>query len=328
MESISVLQIVTYAFSLIIVIAFATELVKYAKMPIHLRWELYPQAGETKRPWGGSYLEESEWWTKPLEEKSVLGEIKFMGREVLLFKEYYERKRSYWYLVYPFHLGVFLFAGFCFLLIVGALTMVGGIVVSAESANSWGRIVYYATLLSGSIGFILGSLGSTSLLIRRRIDENLRPYTRRVDYFNLLFILAVLITGLFSWALYDSTFATAREHVRGLVTLSSMGNVEPLMAVHITMLLILLAYMPFTNMMHFFAKWFTYHKVRWEDMPNLRGGRLERSLGPLLNQPLSWSSPHVQPIRRWSDIAQVPSEQHVPRYEKERANEKKRVQIK
>ena len=64
MESISWLQIVTYLLCAAIIIAFATRFLRYLIMPTHLRWELYPLASEKKRTWGGSYLEEPEWWTR------------------------------------------------------------------------------------------------------------------------------------------------------------------------------------------------------------------------------------------------------------------------
>ncbi len=313
METFSWLQIATYVFCALIIISFAAKVVRYAKMPPHLRWELYPLPGDTKRPWGGSYLEESEWWTKPREAKSLLGELKFMGREVLFFKEYYHRNRSYWYLVYPFHMGIFLFVGFFALLLVGALTMVGGVAVSAESANAWGKVVYYMTLVVGGAGFVLGIVGGVGLFIRRLIDQDLKPYTERIGYFNLLFVLVVFLTGLFSWAFADHTFATAREYVNSLITFKGAGNIDTLIAAHIILLALLLAYMPFTNMMHFFAKWFSFHRVRWDDVPNLRGSNLERRLGPWLNQPVSWSAPHIQRVKRWADVAQATTVQHAPR---------------
>ena len=102
------LQIAAYILAGIFVIAFLSRGVRYARMPIHLRWELYPVAGETKRPWGGSYLEDSDWWTKAREEKSFIGEMTFFGKEVFFFKEYFHRNRSLWYIVYPFHIGIFL----------------------------------------------------------------------------------------------------------------------------------------------------------------------------------------------------------------------------
>jgi len=104
------LHVVTYVLAAVFVIFFVAKMYKYAKMPIHLRWELYPLVGETKRPWGGSYLEEPDWWKKPHEEKSFIAEMKFMGQEIIFFKEYFHRNRSLWYIVFPFHIGVFLFA--------------------------------------------------------------------------------------------------------------------------------------------------------------------------------------------------------------------------
>ena len=93
MESVTWLQIITYAFIALIIIVYLVRLLKYSRMPAHLRWELYPLAGEKNRPLGGSYLEDSEWWSSPREEKSFLGEMKFMGEEVLWFKEYYRLNR-------------------------------------------------------------------------------------------------------------------------------------------------------------------------------------------------------------------------------------------
>lgn len=303
MESVTWLQILTYVFIALIITVYMIRLARYARMPVHLRWELYPLAGERNRPWGGSYLEEPEWWSKPREEKGFLNEVKFMGEEVLFFKEYRRLNRPYWYYVYPFHIGAFCFLGFVALLIVGALTALGGIEVSASSTNLWGQILYYATPVAGGITFVFGTFGSLGLLVRRLTNKDLRPYTRRIEYINMVLILALFLTGLVSWAIYDSAFALGREYVRGMFTLSPVSGIAPLMVAHFLLVLVTAAYMPFTNMMHFFAKWFTYHKIRWDDAPNLRGSGLENRLGALLNQPLTWSSPHAQDLQRWSDIA-------------------------
>jgi nitrate reductase gamma subunit len=311
LEGISILHIVTYLLILATIIAFATRLARYANMPTHLRWELYPLVGETKRPWGGSYLEESEWWNKPREEKSLFAETKFIVVEILSFREYFRLNRPYWYLIYPFHLGVFLFVTFLVMLLVGAITTAAGATVSAASTNVWGQIVYYLTLVTGGAGLILGLLGTIGVLIKRMVDNKLKPYTRRIEYLHLLFVLAIFATGFFSWILTDTTFAIAREYVRSLFTFSSNVSIAPLMGVHIVLLLLLAAYMPFTNMMHFFAKTFTFHSVRWDDLPNLRGGKLEKVLGPLVNQPVSWSAPHIHGINRWSDTAQEAVAQEV-----------------
>ena len=299
----NILQITTYVLALVFIVGFVSKFIKYSKMPIHLRWELYPIAGETKRPWGGSYLEESEWWTKPEEEKNVLGEIKFMGQEILCFREYYEKNRSLWYIVYPFHMGIFLFVGFFFLLIVGSLMILGDVVVSGESASTWGKLIYYLTLVTGITALVAGAAGCLALLVRKLVDSNMKPYTRRIEYFNIVLVLGIFITGICAWAFADSTFSAAREFVKGLITFGDSGSPDGIIVSHIILIGLFLAYLPHTNMMHFFMKHFTYNSVRWDDAPHLRGGKIEQQLQPLLAQPINWAAPHIEGINRWSDIA-------------------------
>lgn len=299
----NILQIAIYFLALVFIAGFVSKFIKYSRMPIHLRWELYPIAGETNRPWGGSYLEDTEWWKETVEEKSFLGEVKFMAQEILCFREYFERNRSLWYIVYPFHMGIFLFMGFFLLLIIGSLMMLGDVVISGESASTWGKLVYYLTLVTGIVSLLTGAIGCFALLVRKIVDGNMRPYTRRIEYFNILLVLAIFVTGISAWAITDSTFSAAREFTKGLITLGDTGSPGEIMVAHIILMGLFLAYLPFTNMMHFFMKHFTYNAVRWDDAPHLRGNRIEQQLQPLLAQPVSWAAPHIEGITRWSDIA-------------------------
>lgn len=309
-------QVAAYVLGVVFAVGFASKMYHYSHLPIHLRWELYPIPGEKGRPWGGSYLEEAEWWAKPREKKSLMGELKFMGQEILYFKEYFHSNRSLWYIVYPFHMGVFLFVVFFFLLIVGAITMVADIGVSGHSANAWGKFLYYLTLVSGVAAMCLGSVGTLALLIRKWADPGMKAYTRRVEYFNILFVLAVFVTGLLAWATADTTFAAGREFVRSLFSFKEIGMMESVIIAHIVLLGVFLAYLPFTNMMHFFAKHFTFNSVRWEDSPNLRGSMVEQRLQTVLQYRVSWSAAHVKGIRRWADISELPGEAPVSKRSK------------
>jgi len=303
MDDISALQVATYLLGLFFVIAFVSRMIRYSKMPAHLRWELYPIVGESKRPWGGSYLEDVEWWNKPRGEKSLLAEVKFMGKEILLFKEYFHKNRSLWLIIYPFHMGVFLFVGFFALLIAGALSIEADIIVAGNSPDTWGEILYYLTLVAGVGGLILGSIGCLGLFWRK-LGPNMRPYTRRIEFLNILIVLAIFLTGLFSWIFADSTFDDARGYMNGLITLGDTGSIDAIIAIHIVLLALFLAYMPFTNIIHFFTKHFTYNSVRWEDAPHLPGSEMERKIQPLLEQPVTWSAPHIKGvgINKWGDI--------------------------
>ncbi len=73
------IQLLSYASFLVFVIGSVLAVVRYATMPMHLRWELYPVAHEKGRDYGGSYLEDIDWWTKP-RNRSLIGELRYMGQ--------------------------------------------------------------------------------------------------------------------------------------------------------------------------------------------------------------------------------------------------------
>lgn len=294
------LQILAYITIILFVSGLVRRIIKYNHMPLHLRWELYPVANETKRPYGGSYLEEVDWWTKP-RHKSFLGELRFMADELLFFKLYFKEQRKYWYAVYPFHIGVFLLLGWAVLLFAGAMTSLAGMQV-AGAGNAWEIFLYYVTLIFGVAGFILTALGTAFLLVRRSTDNSLRPYTAPIDYFYLIFILAIALCGIGSWA-FDSTFATAREFVKGVFTYASVNNINPAMFAGIVLSALFLIYMPFTRMMHYVAKFFNFHMVRWNDEPKLSGSKMNAKLAELLSCEVAWSAAHVKTGKNWGEVA-------------------------
>jgi hypothetical protein len=77
------------------------------------------------------------------------------------------------------------------------------------------------------------------------------------------------------------------------------------MGVHLLFACLFLAYLPFSQMMHFVAKYFTYHQVRWDDKPLVIGGRVEKEVVGLLGQAVTWSGPHLNADgkKNWVDIA-------------------------
>jgi hypothetical protein len=56
-------------------------------------------------------------------------------------------------------------------------------------------------------------------------------------------------------------------------------------------------------MMHLFAKYFTYHDVRWEDEQNVKGSKLEKKVKEALNFGVSWSAPHMKTGKTWAEVA-------------------------
>ena len=74
---------------------------------------------------------------------------------------------------------------------------------------------------------------------------------------------------------------------------------------HFLLAFVFLAYLPFTQMMHFVAKYFTYHEIRWDDNPVEAGGKMEKEILELLGQSPTWAGPHVRADgkKTWVDIA-------------------------
>jgi nitrate reductase gamma subunit len=291
----------------VFVAAVVIRAVKISRLPIHLRWELYPVAHEKGRAsYGGSYLEEYDWWTKP-RHSSLIGELKVMVPEILLLAGVRHHNAKHWLRSFPFHFGLYLLAGLIVLLLVGGIATAAGAGISADG-SALGKLVHHLTYILGYAGFGLGLLGSLALLARRSLNPDYREYTHKADYFNLLFFVVTFAIALAAHATADPDFAGLRAYFAALVTLdfSSAGTMPSgLIAAEIVLGCLLLAYIPLTHMSHFFTKWFTYHTVRWSDEPNLAGSRIERQVNEALHYPVSWSAPHIRGDgkKTWLDVA-------------------------
>jgi nitrate reductase gamma subunit len=304
------LLVVAYASVAVFVVAVVQRFLALQRLPLHLRWELYPVAHEKGRAsYGGSYLEESDWWTKP-RESSKLGELKVMIPEILLLAGVWEHNRSQWLRSFPFHFGIYMLAGLIFLLLVGAIAGVAGVDVSPSGGVTWSAL-YHLTYIVGYVGLALALVGSIALLVRRTFETAYAQYTKQADYFNLLFFIVTLAVALTAHIVADPSFSILRSYVAMLVTFdfTSAGAgttaFSGITAAEIVLGCVLMAYIPLTHMSHFFTKWFMYHDIRWSDEPNFVGGKIERQVNEMLQYPVSWSAPHIRGDgkKNWVDVA-------------------------
>jgi nitrate reductase gamma subunit len=303
------LQLLVYLAVLVFVVATAARIWKYATAPVHLRWELYPVTADREKPYGGSYYEEMEWW-KDLPKKNLFHELLAMGEEILFLKGVYENNRSLWFFSYPFHLGLYVLVGLIGLLVVGGLAEVVGIPVAFSSSSWIGVILYCLTMLAGYAGLTFALVGCIGLIAKRLTDPLLKPMTSPADYCNLVYILLLLVVSGAAWLFADPTFATARQIARSLLTFQPLPEASSIVMLELILFSVFLFYMPFTRMTHFFAKYFTYHQVRWEDSPNLPGGQWEGKIQEVLNFGVSWNAPHVQTGKTWAQVAtEMPQEE-------------------
>lgn len=305
-----ILLVVTYASIVVFVAAIAIRALKIARLPLHLRWELYPVAHEKGRAhYGGSYLEEVDWWTKS-RHSSLVGELKVMIPEIVLLAGVWEHNRKHWLRSFPFHFGLYLLALLIVLLIAGGIGQAAGMEVTAGDGMV-GKVLYHLTYLVGYAGMGLGLVGAAALLATRAFDADYREYTKKADFFNLGFFVVTFAVAIAGHALADRHFAALRDFFARLVTFdfstasATSASATGLIAVEIVLASLLLAYIPLTHMSHFFTKWFMYHDIRWSDEPNRPGGKIERQVGEQLQYPVSWSAPHIRGDgkKNWVDVA-------------------------
>ena len=271
---------------------------QYARHPLANRWELYPVPGEpgARRRYGGSYYEEAGWWTRPRQIFHA-GQYGEMLKEMLFMKSLFYSRGKFWILSYAMHLGIYLLGLFTLFLLAGAVTEISGMpltVSDGAGSHLWATLVYLATAAAGFSGAFLTACGSASLLIYRITDGALRKYTTGVEYFNLFFILAAAVSGLAAWSM-DPGFNNSREVVTSMLAIAPVRAGVPL-TVHLLLFGALLIYIPWTKMSHYIGKYFAYHKVLWDNEPNLKGSALERIVERnLANRPRGgWSSPHTK----------------------------------
>jgi nitrate reductase gamma subunit len=295
------LVVLTYIAYIFIIVMYTVKAIKIARMPAHLRWELYPVIYEPKSQYGSAYQEDEREWRKSHRQTLRKG-ILYLLKENLRFSEYFKSNRGYWLALFPWHIGFILIITFHILCFFGAVVMVAGIPVSAESAYVVGKIFYYCILITGVFSFIAGAFGSIGLIIKRLSDKDLKAFAAPQNYFNYIFTLVVFLSGLYAWIFVDPAFSQYREFWRGLVTLNP-ASVEPATAAHIILFSIFLIYLPFTRSMHYITKFFAFLWVKWDDRPNFRGSQIENNIKELLDKPVSWSAPHIPQKQSWAEIA-------------------------
>ncbi len=267
-----------------------------ARLPIHLRWELAPIPHEKgKERYGGSYLEDYEWWKKG-RDRSRVAPIVYMAKEIFLMRGVWRKNRSLWPFSFGLHGGVYLLIAALFLQAVSLA--LGG---RQSGTPVSGACLKIASLLS-VWGYVLGTVGSVGLLFKRLLDHGLAWSNSLRTFVNLLFLGAVFVSGGYAWLRSADATAEANLFIKGLLAFDRSVTVPFPLVIHVILSLSFCIYLPFTSMVHFVAKYFMYHGVRWNDEP--RNADMERQSRDLLTRSLSWDGKHarVDGRRSWADV--------------------------
>lgn len=301
----TVLHVLVYFSLLVFLAGVIARVLRIARMPVHLRWELYPVPHEKGRAgYGGSALEEVDWWTKP-RQLDRLGELGVMLSEIFLLKALWEHNRRLWFGSFTLHYGLYLLIAELALFTLTCLLTLAGV-----AGNLIGLIGSVAKVLAW-IGCTVGLIGAVLMLYKRVRDPKLRPYSNASHFFNLMLLGAMFLTGLL-WVATDPTYADRIVgFFVGWMSVSELPALPPIGYWHLGFLLFFLVYFPFTHMTHAFVKYFTYHDIRWEDEPNRPGGKMQAEIEKLENQVVTWAAPHVNADGRktWLDVVSESAEE-------------------
>ncbi len=294
---------VTYASGLIFIAACLIRVRRYASQPVHLRWELYPVPHEEPErvKHGGSYYETPDWWTRS-GRFNLWGEIKVIIPEIFLLKGLWEFNRKMWSRSFPFHFGLYLLIA-----AVVSVMLSAGICLAAPELEPGllvrGLVFFYSA--AAPAGLALALLGAIGLLLLRLTDPRLRTYTVPGDIFNLSFFIVTLVLLAAACLLGEHASPGLLNLTRGLLTFDTSLRIPALHAAALLSSAALLAYIPFTHMSHFIAKWFTYHSVRWDDAPSIRQARIRAKVAEYLTYRPTWSATHVgaDGEKTWAEVA-------------------------
>ncbi len=298
-------EIVTYAAVVIFLAAVVYRVIRYSTTPLSLRWELYPVPHEKGRAaWGGSILEEPEWWKKP-RQVDMIRELREMLSEIAVLKGVWHHNRKLWWFSFPFHFGLYLCIGWVVLLLVAGIFGAAGVELGGGAAT----VATWLLSMSGYVGLALVGLGALGLFARRLLDAGIRRYSAPVDFFNLLLFIATAVVALTAQLVYDPRFSMITGFMASLVSFSTPADLPSLMVAEVVLGAVVVAYIPLGRMSHFVAKYFLYHKVRWEDEPNRPGSEIEQRIKQALGYRVNWSAPHIQKGRSWAEVAtELPEE--------------------
>ncbi len=300
----------TFFVGYIAIVAFFVLVISKAKKfmsrPLHIRWELYPVPHEGERAaWGGSYLEESDWWKKS-RIHSMFGMAKGLAEEMLLLHLTFVHNRDLWCRTYPFHGGLYLCLG-SFLLTAFAVVLAAVLGLN----NSLIQLALNFAQILATVGLICVAVGSLLLLQRRLGDKSLRMFSTPEHFFNLavfgiwavLALVVIFTSGYASFAEINFLYITSLFTVNSSYMLLSGASTLYYILVLYTFFLIV--FVPMTHMGHFFMKYFTWHNIRWDDTPTLDDAKLNAAIGANLGRKPTWAASHIQGDgnKTWADIA-------------------------
>lgn len=283
-----ILIIFAWVSVILFIILAGYKFYQFRNMPLNLRWEVYPVPHETqeKRAYGGSYMESVD-WVKHSRPSSKWAEYVEMGSEIFLLKRVRQHNPyGLWPLSMALHWGIYL------------LLIWIGLLFAAVFVPAFANL----TVVFGVAAFVLGAVGAVGLIVKRATNRHLSLYSAPVDYFNLAFLAAIFALGFISWLL-DPLFLGHQAYIHSLLVFRPVS--VPLATIAMFMVLQVFAvYMPFSKLIHYLMKHFTFTEVLWDDDFKTRGSRVDQQVERQLSFKPTWAGPHLVGGVSWLEEAQ------------------------
>ncbi len=176
-------------------------------------------------------------------------------RESFLFSSLFKGDRTFWGFAWVFHVALL-------------LIFVGHVRVFTDFPALWAALNIDADTMSATFGGIAGviiALTALVLLVRRIGIVRVREITNSTDFFALILILAILLTGNMMRFGEHFDLELTRTYFSQLMTLSFTGIEIPLSGifrVHFLLAQLLIIYIPFSKIMHLGGIFFTQTLVQ------------------------------------------------------------------
>jgi nitrate reductase gamma subunit len=271
--------------------------------PLHVRWELYPvpHEGDRKYAYGGSFMEEKDWWTKA-SHACHLDDLIALVKEVVLLQATFEHNPKLWFRSYPFHFGMYMMMGG--IIIVLCATFLQFLGVPADG----GFMIFVSNVISAVA--LVGGLcivgGGIALIHRRRTDPSLRRMSTPEHYFNLGVFVLFGVLGLLAWIEAPSFFAVSSAFTGNLFSFNFKPIGNTFFSLHLLVGFFLMVWLPLTHMGHLFMKYFLYHDIRWSDTPTAYSDGNKKIIPDMLKFPVAWAADHIAgdgSPKTWLDVA-------------------------
>ena len=196
-----------------------------------------------------------DWWTRPRAKavvfpaaKSSLATATRVGGDILLFLKTLRGSKALWAMAFSFHVGL-------------ALALAGHVRTITEVHWFWKLFGIDNASTIDDVTFVLGGIAGTLLfaggllLLIRRLTPTWRVLSIFEDYLVLMLLVGIIVTGSYMRFVTSPELEGIRDYTTSVLTLRPEATVSnPLFLAHFLLALGLIAYFPFSKLVHLFSK--------------------------------------------------------------------------